>query len=316
MTKLIKPFFLVSLLFAQASAFAAKEVVTQDFVADSLSAKEKAQIASWIANKKVESIISGTITLHPNIKVPPGGELHLRLVNFSSIYRPFIFKRFYKVQFPYKFEIKTSDFVGNIGLPALFEPYYLEAFYYRYLPNRTPRYDDFSSNLVAGGEAWGDPGRPYPLSFGQVRNFQLNFWWTPELFGSKYSAPIKDSPGLMSGWLYLSALLRKDLKDVKQVEGNIYICDKNLKLIKSAPFKISDLSAPLEWHTELATPITGFISVIGEAKKEKGESVYLYGTRANARVSVSLPVSNLKIALTTSSNTKWQPCLSENYHGK
>lgn len=288
---------------------------TQDFVADSLSPKEQETIKNWISKKKVDTIVSGTITLHPKIKVPTGGELHLRLVNFSSIYRPFIFKRFYNVQFPYKFEIKTSDFVGNIGLPALFEPYYLEAFYYRYLPNRTPRYDDFSSNLVVGGEAWGNPGRPYPLSFGQARDFQLNFWWTPEMFGSKFEAQIKLSSSIMSGWLYLSALLKKNLQDVKEIEGSIYICDKSLKMVKSVPFKIADLNSPIEWHTDLPSPVTGFVSVIGSAKKTNNEVIYLYGTRANARVSVSLPVSNLKIALTTSSNKKWSPCLPENYHG-
>lgn len=314
MKKIIQTIFLA--LSLSIGSVSAKEATTEDFVSDTLSAKEKDLITKWIANKKVDSIVSGTISLHPNIQVPAGGELHLRLVNFSSIYRPFIFKRFYKVQFPFKFEIKTSDFVGNIGLPALFEPYYLEAFYYRYLPNRTPRYDDFSSNQVVGGEAWGNPGRPYPLSFGQVRNFQLNFWWTPELFGSKFSSSKKPSPSVMSGWLYLSSLLKRKLNDIHQIEGNIHICDKELKLVKSVPFKIADLNAPIEWNTELSSNIKGFISVIGEAKNKKGEMLYFYGTRANARVAVSLPVSNLKVALTTASNTKWAPCLRENYHGK
>lgn len=317
MFKLIKSIFLASSLFLGCTpTFAANEVITQDFVADTLSPKQKDLIEKWIANKKVDTIITGTINSHPNIKVPTGGELHLRLVNISSIYRPFIFKRFYNVKFPFKYEIKTSDFVGNIGLFGLFEPYYMEVFYYRYLPNKTPRYDDFSANQVAGGEAWGDPGRPYPLSFGQVRNFQLNSWWTPEMFGSKFSTAVKKSSLLMSGWLYPSYLLKSKLEDTQQIEGNIYVCDKKLQMVKSVPFKITDLNKPIEWHAELASNISGFISVIATTKNQKGELIYLYGTRANARVSVSLPVSNLKVALTTMSNSKWLPCLPQNYHGK
>lgn len=296
-------------LFGCTSLLFAQDIVTQDFVSESIPAKERELIKLWTTNKKVDTIVSGTINLHPNIKVPSGGELHLRLVNVSSIYRPFIFKRLYNVHFPYKYEIKTSDFVGGIGPQALFEPYYLEAFYYRYLPNKTPRYDDFSSNQVVGGEAWGNPGRPYPLSFGQVRDFQLNFWWTPELFGSRFTAPVKASASLTSGWLYLSNLLKKKLDNVEMIEGHIYICDKNLKLKKSAPFKITDLNGPIEWHMDLPSPVTGFISVVGTAKNKAGQIFHLRGGRASPKVVITVPATSLKIVITTISNKAAAACI-------
>ena len=301
-------FLLLSLLIGFSSVLAANDLVTQDFVSETLTIKQKDLIEKWVSRKKIDTIVFGTINLHPNIQVPSGGELHLRLVNISSIYRPFIFKRLYNVRFPFKYEIKTSDFVGGIGPLALFEPFYLEAFYYRYLPGKVPRYDDFSSNQVVGGEAWGNPGRPYPLSFGQVRNFQLNFWWTPEMFGSRFSPSVKPSPSLMSGWLYLSNLLKKNLEDVKAIEGNVIICDKNLQLVKSIPFKMTDLSKPIEWHTNLPTTITGFITVTGTAKKSNGETVHLRGGRASPKVVIDLPAANLKIVLTTVSNKAAPAC--------
>nr|BDT26919.1 hypothetical protein BHI3_03850 [Bacteriovorax sp. HI3] len=294
------------LLMGQMPLSIAKEMITQDFISEPLSLQQKKQIEEWVTGKKIDTIVSGTINLHPNIKLPPGGELHLRLVNISSIYRPFIFKRLYNVQFPYKYQITTSDFVGGIGPQALFEPYYLEAFYYRYRADKTPRYDD--SEGVVGGEAWGNPGRPYPLSFGQNRDFQLNFWWTPELFGSRFSPSIKSSPSLTSGWLYLSNVLKKKLDNVKQIEGSIYVCDKKLQLVKSTSFKIADLNKPIEWHIDLPNTVTGFISVTATAKTPDGKTVYLRGGRASPKVVINLPAVSLKIVLTTISNKTAPAC--------
>src|SRR5262245_40522251 len=153
---------------------------------DSAAAEEDEKtdpvVEEWVSGRKNEVILRGEITVHSRMRkdVPPGGKLHLRLVDIGRLGRPFLFRLFTDVKFPFQYEIKTADFVTETGLKTLLDRrYYVEALYYDFPVNGRvlKRWEG------AFGQGWGAPGRPFPLAFGQTRNIEINGWDSAELTG-------------------------------------------------------------------------------------------------------------------------------------
>jgi hypothetical protein len=238
--------------------------------------------------------------LHPELagKVKAGGRMHIRLVDFGVLGRPFFFKEFHNVTFPLKYKIQTSDYVSLSGLEALTRgKYFVEAIYYRF-----PMEDNRSLEKWegVGGEGWGGPGRPYPLAFGQTRNIVLNKWEVPE--NSGMAVPV-DPDEVASGWLWLSSDLISMLNPDQKITVHIIFLERAAdqpRKISKLDVDLLDIAKPVRWSSKdknLMNKKEGYIFAFARVQSRDGKMISIHGGRASKKVAIKLNVNTLRIVL-------------------
>lgn len=260
------------------------------------------------AQKLNRLLLHGTLTVHPEFHrlVPPGGSLHLRVVDLR-LRRPITFKRYLKVQFPLKYEFRAQDMVSAIRVDELdTAEFYLEALY---APPGKSLYRDRGNQI--GGEAWGRMGKPYPLQAGQKADLVLASLWTPQL----YSGSLSYRPGaLLEGWLDLlptmrGKVARRNRLTLTIIEGPTQaapLTNRPLVLAAKAYINIVPQRFPIAFHffeeDFLVRPINpdwkGFFVARLDSFDAKGRVVSkLLGGRASEKISIGIFVQGLRIVV-------------------
>jgi hypothetical protein len=260
---------------------------------------EDLAVRRWISGERVDVIASGDITVHPKLasSIRPGGKVHLRLVDIGRLGRPFMFREYTEVKFPLHYELKTSDFVSEVGLRALTQHrYYIEALYYGFTVDgrEVPKWE------AAVGQGWGTPGRPFPLSFGQTRDIQLSGWDSAEPAGM---VPLRQKSDAM-GWLWISRGVQEQLRVEQKIDVTLSFFHASDKT-GSSPFittrvGLPKVGEPVHWvvsDDSLLAGTRGYIKASGTAVDWRGRLCHLAGGRASPKVNIDLQTRTLKVVM-------------------
>lgn len=253
-----------------------------------------------------ELLLYGTISVHPKLAelAPSGGSMHLRIVCLNLL-RPCMFKKLTRVEFPFQYEFRVKDRVSDWGLEEIRgNRFYVEAFYAP--PGQWLRAD--RANQL-GGEAWGTPGKPFPLKVGDRADIVIAYFWTPDLYQGRL---VHRETAFVEGWIYATERLLPRLTPrnrllvlmvrAPRVPG---VEDPEPTILAAKRYMNIDPKRLLAYHIEeedLLVPVEPDVRAYYIARLEsftpegKIWSV-VSGGRASPRVAIGIPATNLKIAL-------------------